>query len=188
MATVKENKELIVDEKTGEVISEPVVLDDAALAAMLTESMNNPLTFFQQSGIESGVADTPLKAFDQLETKEVLMRMLHITCIHISRAAADEKNNKGVDATDYPVMTFAEFPGRYYSGGKRLMQLVLTWAKGLGDQFTYEDLKEKGFTFTGDRMLPKLNEYINAGNRPCIVMKEKEGKEYGYTDVFVLGL
>lgn len=188
MANKEQNKEIIMNPATGEVLAPVEILDEAALAALLTQSMNNPLTLFQQSGIESGVADTPLKAFEQLETKDVVMRMLHITCIHISRAAADEKDKKGVDATDYPVMTFKELPGYYYSGGKRLMQLVTTWAKATGDEFELADLKEKGFVFNGDRMLPKLNEYISHGNYPCVVMKPKEGKDYDYTDVFVLGV
>lgn len=188
MATEKQKNNIIVNPSTGEMIAPVEVLDEAALAALLTQSMNNPLTLFQQSGIESGVADTPLKAFNQLETKDVVMRVLHINCVHISRAAADEKDKKGVDATDYPVMTFNELPGYYYSGGKRLMQLVTTWAKATGDEFELSDLKEKGFVFSGDRMLPKLNEYISKGNYPSVVMKPKEGKDYDYTDVFVLGV
>lgn len=183
-----ENK--MVNIATGEVMNPtpPEVLDDAALSALIAQSMNSKMTLFQSTGIEAGVVDTPLKAFTQLKTEEVLMMPLHVNCVHVSRAAADEKQIEGVDSTDYPVMTFNELPGRYYSGGKRFMQIIMAWAKACGDKFELKELGEKGSVFTGDRLLPELNKYIAAGNYPCVVMKLKDGKKNKYTDVFVLSI
>lgn len=181
-------KEIInMDNETGEVISitPPEVLDDAAISALVSNSINAKMSVFQSVGIETGTADTPLKALDKLETEDVTRRILHINIVHISRATSEDKGI--VDKSDYPVVCFDEFPGARYSGGKRLMQLVMAWAQHFGDNFTVDDKGEKkGYVFTGDRLLPELNAYISAGNHPAVLLKEKEGANY--TDVFVLGI
>lgn len=181
-----ENK-MEINKATGEIMN-PVpaeVLDEATIAQLIQQSMSGEMNVFQQSTIEAGTADTPLKAFAKLETENVLRRHLHINCIHVSRATKAE--GEIADKSDYPVMTFDEFPGYRYSGGKRLMQVCMTWAKALGEEFELKDKGErKGYEFTGDRLLPKLNDYIVQGNHPGIIMNKE--KEKDYVDVFVLSI
>lgn len=163
----------------------PEILDDKAIASLIAQSIGNEMNIFQSSGIEAGTADSPLKALDKLETNDILRQILHINIVHISRATAAD--GEIVDKSDYPVVCFDEYPGYRYSGGKRLMQLVMTWARALGDEFKIADKGDKkGFEFEGDRLLPKLNDYISQGNRPCVLFKIEKGKNY--TDVYVLGI
>ena len=181
-----EKKEL-VNIQTGEImaVTPPEKLDDAAISALVAQTIGTEMNIFQTSTIEQGTGDTPLKALAKLETDDVLRQVLHIGMIHISRATSAD--GEIVDKSDYPVMTFEEYPGCRYSGGKRLMQIVTTWAIALGDDIHVVDKGEKkGFVFEGDRMLPALNSYISAGNHPAILMKKDAGKQY--VDVFVLGI
>lgn len=159
------------------------ITDEELQALILNQDTGN---FFLQTALNAGVTDTPLKAYEKLETPDVLKRILHITCVHISHATLEDKEG-GIDSSDYPVMTFKEFPGYRYSGGKRLMQVITTWAIALGDKFDLTMTEKDGFTFGGDRLLPVLNQYFSEGHIPTVYLKMKKGKR-DYVDVTVLGI
>lgn len=150
------------------------ILSEEQLAVL---TKNSSLGFFAEAGIKEGVTDSPLRAGIQLDSDDIVMRALTIDCIHVTRAV----DEKGVQS-DFPIISFVELPGYYYTAGSRMMSITLAWAKACGEEYTYTE--KEGFT--GDRMLPKLNEKFTE-HKPTVVFKWKEGKRNKYVDVIILG-
>ena len=163
------------------------VLSDELLASLVAEKTE--AGFFTQIGHEAGTLDSPLKAGgkeNQLETDDVLKRILHINAANITRAV----DTDGV-ASDFAVVTFDEYPfPAYYQAGGRLTDLVLAWASAVGDQFT-TSVSEKGnkrsLVFEGDRLLPCLNQSFNDHEHPFVVLNWKQGKQQKYVDIVLCG-
>lgn len=151
----------------------PNVLTEEDLAVMAQQSS---VGFFTEAGLSAGVTDSPLKARQQLETEDVVMRLLHIETVHITRALNDDGTQ-----SDFPIIAFAELPAAYYTAGSRMMQIVTAWARAAGDEFEYDKTG-----FTGDRMLPHLNEAFTTHGQPGVVLKWKVGKRNKYVDVIII--
>ena len=65
----------------------------------------------------------------------------------------------------------------------RLKQFIFKWAEAAGDDFIIDDFDN----FSGNRMLPKFNEYLKEQGPFGIILKWKKGKNYPYVDVITLG-
>ena len=155
------------------------------MLANIAANSRGELGFFAGIGHEAGVLDSPLKNGKQLETEEVVMRLIHISAANITRAVDDN----GV-VSDFAVVTFDEFPEAYYQGGGRLTDLVIAWATAVGDEFSTkveQDGNKRIINFSGDRLLPHLNASFDEHAHPAIVLKWKKGKKQEYVDVMVLG-
>lgn len=154
-------------------IAVPEQLTEEQIAILASNQSSN---FFRETGLQFGVVDSPLKVLDQLETENVIMRLLHIDTVHMTRAVDDNGQVK-----DFPIMRFVEYPTGYYQGGGRLNDIVIAWAKAAGDNIEYDSAG----TFSGDRMLPYLNKLLGT-EQPGIVLKWRTGKKNKYVDVIVL--
>lgn len=166
------------------VVMAPEVLTEDMLAIM-SANTNTQSGFFTDIAHDDGVADSPLKARVQIDTDNVLMRLLHVETAHITRAVDED----GV-VSDFAIVAFDEFPANYYQGGARLTDFILSWAKACGDEFTTtaETVGEKKIiNFSGNRMLPALNKAFDEHNHPAIVLKWKDGKRRKYVDVLAMG-
>lgn len=166
------------------VVVAPEILTEEMLAIMSADT-NSQSGFFTDIAHDDGVADSPLKARVQIDTDDVLMRLLHVEMAHITRSI----DENGV-VSDFAVVGFDEFPANYYQGGARLTDFILSWAKACGDEFTttMENIGNKRIiNFKGNRMLPALNKAFNEHGHPAIVLKWKDGKQYEYVDVLAMG-
>lgn len=163
---------------------EPEVLTEEMLALM-SSSTDAQSGFFGNIARDDGVADSPLKAREKLETESVLMKLLHVEAAHITRAV----DENGV-VSDFAVVAFDEYPRSYYQGGARLTDFVLSWAKACGDDFSTNiqmEGQKKLINFNGNRMLPMLNKAFSEHAHPAIVLKKVKGKKQEYTDVLMMG-
>ena len=166
------------------VLMAPEVLTEEMLALM-SANTNAQSGFFTDIAHDDGVADSPLKGRVQLETEDVVMRLLHVETAHITRAI----DENGV-VSDFAIVAFDEFPKNYYQGGARLTDFVLSWAKACGDEFTttMETVgNKKIINFKGNRMLPGLNKAFSEHAHPAIVLKWKDGKQQKSVDVLAMG-
>lgn len=157
----------------NKIMTVPETLTEEQIAILASQQTSN---FFRDTGLKEGVVDSPLKVLDQLNTDDVVMKLLHIDTVHMTRAVDDNGTVK-----DFPVMRFAEFPSCYYMGGGRLNDIIRAWASTAGDTVEYDSAG----TFIGDRMLPCLNAILEH-EQPGIVLKWKTGKKNKYVDVIVL--
>lgn len=165
-------------------IMAPEVLTEEMLATMSANS-DTQSGFFTDIAHDDGVADSPLKARKQMETDDVVMRLLHVETAHITRAI----DENGV-VSDFAIVAFDEFPASYYQGGARLTDFILSWAKACGDDYqtSAETVgNKKIINFKGNRMLPGLNKAFSEHAHPAIVLKWKKGKQQDYVDVIAMG-
>lgn len=176
----KNTENLVVVEETKILTME----DLAALQANAGESI------YQTIGYQAGTVSVPITALEQVETDDVVMRLLHIDAVNITHATVD-----GIES-DFPAMSFAEMPGKFYQGGGRITDIIYSWAEAAGDEF---DLVENPnqrpgkrakptMLFHGNRLLPALNDFIKNNGFPSVVFKWKDGKDNKYVDCIVLGV
>lgn len=166
------------------VVMAPEILTEEMLALM-SANTDAQSGFFTDIAHDDGVADSPLKARVQLDTDDVVMRLLHVETAHITRAV----DENGV-VSDFAIVAFDEFPANYYQGGARLTDFILSWAKACGDEFTTtaETVgNKKIINFKGNRMLPGLNKAFVDHAHPAIVLKWRDGKQQKYVDVLAMG-
>lgn len=172
------------DKMVAVVHMEPETLTEEMLAIM-SSNTDAQSGFFGDIARDDGVADSPLKAREKMETDFVLMKLLHVETAHITRAVDDN----GV-VSDFAIVAFDEYPKGYYQGGGRLTDFVLSWAKACGDDFSTNvqtEGQKKLINFSGNRMLPMLNKAFAEHAHPAIVLKKVKGKKQEYTDVLMMG-
>lgn len=155
------------------VVEEPKTLSFDDIANIAKSSTGG---FFTDAAFTAGVIDSPLKAREQLTTDDVVMKLLHIEEVNITRAV-----NEDGSISSYPVIAFVEYPSHYYTAGSRTMQVVVSWAKAAGDEFTYNNN-----IFEGNFMLPKLNDMLENNEKPAVVFRWKKGKKNKYVDLIIL--
>lgn len=176
------NEEMMVNGNEAEVMAEPAMMTEEEFALMAANAPASMGTF-GDIAMEDGTADSPLKTGKKkLEMEDVLMRRVTIEAIHISRAV-DEKTG---EVSDYPILALREYPYHFCPAGSRMMDMVMSWARHMGDAFNAEKRDSGKWSFSGNRLLPKLNAALSEKGGPVVVFHWVQGKSNKYIEPTIL--
>ena len=183
-------EEKIVDVKSSypevmeemEAVAIPETLSEEQFA-LLAQNALSQMGEFGRQAMEDGTADSPLKTGKQkLEMEDVLMKMVRIDNVNISRAVDDKTG----EISDYPILALREYPYHFCPAGTRMMDMVISWARHAGDAFTAEKDGNGKWHFTGNRLLPKLNQALAEKGGPTVVFHWVQGKSNKYIEPTIL--
>lgn len=154
------------NEKTGnegllQQLGGPAQLSMDDITALISATSENK-SEWRDEAEAAGVVASILKFGVQLKTGDIYMKPLHIDALEMAQSIDKQSG----ETKDYPVMTFAEFPGCYYNGGTMFLKITMALALAAGDNPAE------------DRRLPNLNARIKERGPIGVVLYQQPGKNY----------